>query len=518
MEQIIFSCHFEKIGWIDRRNNWDVLFFQNLRLEALRIENVNVVLETYSKKNGWQKSRKGEIAGSIGEKCPLYAITIDLDVKENMHIGYRVNNKRSGWNSFSWDGEKCGKEEGFEDDYIVGIQIVMIEDREKQSIVKKAEEKLEEYLVLQERLFVHDSEKLLKQIIQPFRYNEPLKVKKIEDALLLPLIKIEETADGIYSGGVIDSSHRFVAGLEREKGKRINFSCVEAYSVLDEKIDYRNEKVIFGGVFIKYFGHLMTECLSRLWYIISNPSDLPIVILTIPGHEKFAMDFFELLNIDLSRIEIVTKITCFQTIIVPEQSIYLWSGYHEEYISIYEKMRSNVLAGKYKKIYLTRTKLDKNDGVNEEFFEQFYKQRGFQIIAPEQYTIKEQVSIMAGAKEIVCTEGTLSHLVLFAQQGVNLTLLRRTNSLILFPQIMINKIKECNFSYIDVTHNLLPTKHVGGTFLYGPTEYFIQYLNRNNITYTDEDIRCEISHQVYKYLQKWCSNYGKIQNFKICLS
>ena len=38
--------------------------------------------------------------------------------------------------------------------------------------------------------------------------------------------------------------------------------------------------------------------------------------------------------------------------------------------------------------------------VNEDYFEAFYRSQGYEIISPEKYSIRDQVAIMAGAKEV----------------------------------------------------------------------------------------------------------------------
>ena len=38
-------------------------------------------------------------------------------------------------------------------------------------------------------------------------------------------------------------------------------------------------------------------------------------------------------------------------------------------------------------------------------------------MSPEKYTIREQISMLAGAREVICTEGTLYHFDYYGASG-----------------------------------------------------------------------------------------------------
>lgn len=316
-------------------------------------------------------------------------------------------------------------------------------------------------------------------------------------------------------GGVCDGNYNFIAGLTRNKNRVINYSCNSSYAIT-EAVDYVDEEVIFGGVFINHFGHLMVECLSRLWYMIENRDDKRrIVILTIPEQKPFLQDFFKILGIEAERFEVVNKPVRYKKIIVPEETIFLWSGFYKQYISIYDAIKQKLKnADTPSKLYLTRTKLGKKDSVNEEFFENFFSQRGYTVVSTEQLSVEKQIELIANAKSVVCTEGTLSHFVLFANCDAEFVILRRTETDILLPQIIINQAKNMpNITYIDVTYNLLPSKHSGGVSLYGPTKFFIQWLDDKHISYSEGELNFSVREYCYDYLVYWCSNYSKQKKF-----
>lgn len=157
--------------------------------------------------------------------------------------------------------------------------------------------------------------------------------------VLLPLKSINNTRAGTYVGSVLDREFNWIAGHERKRSRNVNYACVGGYSIDENYIQESDEEVILGGVFIKTFGYFFTECLSRLWYVIANETNLRIAVLQPPGHEKFFYDFIELLGTEENRILIVDKPTRFSKVIVPDQTVRLWSDFRREYISIYDNMK-----------------------------------------------------------------------------------------------------------------------------------------------------------------------------------
>lgn len=295
----------------------------------------------------------------------------------------------------------------------------------------------------------------------------------------------------------------------------MNYACLDGYDFEQENVLDLNETLIFGGVILKHFGHLMTECLSRLWFILENEKyqNTKIGVLTLPNQEDFIFDFFRLCGIERDRVVIITSILHVKKIVVPEQSVELWRGYRSKYTSIYEYMAKKAGRKSYKKIFLTRTAFSKKDSVNEEFFDTFYKKREYEIVSPEKFSIEEQIAYIAGADEIVCTEGTLSHLSLFAKEGAKVIIFRRDDDVCLIPQMIVNQAKNLDITYIDTTFNFLPTKHNNGCYFYGATSEFIDYLIAAGIEYREEEVKFEIDKYCYEYIKLWCKNFNAKKNF-----
>ncbi len=208
----------------------------------------------------------------------------------------------------------------------------------------------------------------------------------------------------------------------------------------------------------------------------------------------------------------VSKVTQVKSILIPDQSLILHSWYMDQWIDVYHRMRENALKELKQvsypdKLYLTRTQLSKKVCIGEEYFEDFYRKRGYEIVAPETLSLIDQIGLIYNAKEIVCTIGTLSHMILFAKKETHLTLLLRNNEIgAVRPQILINQAKKINYDIIDVTMNILPTAHAGGVFYIGPTKHWLSYLKENNISYSEKEGQFDYS-GLYEYLCIYAREY-----------
>lgn len=368
---------------------------------------------------------------------------------------------------------------------------------------------------MKKRIFVENEEKFVKKHNQSYLLDQKATAKKYDNAIILPAIKAEENLlNGKFSGGVCDTDFNFIAGLTRSDHE-INFSCERSYKVQKENINYIDEEIIFGGVLFSHFGHVFLESLSRLWYVLKNPkNNKKIAFIIYSEVPDWVYSFFELLKIDLDRIKIITEPTRFKRVIVPDETIHAHYRYRKEYLDIFNAIRKNVKPQKNDKIYLTRTQLNDKNDINEEFYENFYRKRGYVIIAPEKYSIKEQISLISGAKEIVCSLGTLSHLALFCKDRTKIVMLNRVKSELITPQVIIDQARNLNYTIIDATLELLPTNQARGCYCFYPTKYFKEYLDYNKIQYKPTELEVNEEKIVYEYLLAWTKHYSNVSPYE----
>lgn len=369
--------------------------------------------------------------------------------------------------------------------------------------------------VVERRLFVRDQADWEERIERyGWLTDEPASAVEHPNAILLPLQLVERSArysDGVYRGGVCTSGFQFIAGRKRNVGKRANFDCDESYEVPAETIVDRDESVVFGGIIDDHFGHMLLDVSCRLWYLVQNPDFEKAVFLRYPNERPGGFDalvLLDLMGIPRSKVEVIDRPTRFKSIIVPDETSAVLAGIRREFAMPFERVRERIAPGSARKLYLTRTGFEKHDIVGERFFEEFYRRRGFQVVSPETLPIEEQVSLVAGADEIVTTLGTMSHLILFAKPTARVTIFVRWSCQP--AQLLIDKAAGIEPNYVDAFSNPLPVRHNEGPFLMLPNQYFRDYLIEAGEAFEEDELNVgeSLPQMVFEFLQKWGVAYS----------
>lgn len=314
-----------------------------------------------------------------------------------------------------------------------------------------------------------------------------------DDALIMPLRIVGDNSSKLdvrIIGGVCDQKFRFLQGYEGFY--LVSYSSV--YKVNDDEIDHLDETVIFGGDLNDHFGHFIQDTMARLWYLVKHKDEQRRVAFLINPHwlgwdevdwlNSYHVEMLELLGIKRERILLIENPTQFRRVIVPRQSVYWYEKYNPELLPlVYDTIRDSVTPKKDKKLYLSRSQL--KVGVhNESFFENYFSEQGFKVLHTEQLPIKDQIAYIAGADEIACTYGTLSHLALFAKDSTKLINLLRYPSPAGIQQIIVDRMRKLDSVYVDVSLNFMPVVHTAHLpHLIGPGSFWQDFLEREyNIT------------------------------------
>lgn len=175
---------------------------------------------------------------------------------------------------------------------------------------------------------------------------------------------------------------------------------------------------IFGGLLKnEHFGHFVAESLSRLWLLMLTNQSISSIIfyvrdknLPIPA---FVQNLFNCIHPKVS-IKIVREPTSIERLIVPDQIAHPVIGFiagHSLMKSLFAEMKTRD-ERRPKLVYISRTKLNGNEGgiLAEKTLENNLKEEGFSIIHPQEFSIKEQLSIYASAEKLIFAEGSAIHL------------------------------------------------------------------------------------------------------------
>lgn len=326
-----------------------------------------------------------------------------------------------------------------------------------------------------ERIYVTDKVRPSYQEICSRRYLSQTDLKSVEvpDGTILP--KRRGTFDGT---GVLDAGGKIVPYSERGFDGD-SFEVPAAAAVSDEE-------VIYGGVMFEHWGHFLTETTARLYHFLQrNPENLRIAFAA--AHKKMpkvCRDFFRLLGVSEERMIFVCEPCRFKKIIVPEASFSLFKKeFSPLFLVPFDIVRAAVKPEKYEKIYLTKRKWAGLDFqcFGEKELEDVFKRSGYRVFSPERLSLKKQIALIAGASEIVTTNGTLAHNILFAKDGVRLTVLNRSSGA-LVTQMQINEARGADYAFVDACREFLPVSHIHGPFLWAVTPQLEQFLADRKMT------------------------------------
>lgn len=378
---------------------------------------------------------------------------------------------------------------------------------------------------LEQRLYVKNKEKWLKIFEKSYCLTEKAETKEIDDGIILPALPAPE---GNFKGGACDKDFNFLGGLVYYPDKVGDQPYVyDSYFVPEEEIDYIDETVVFGGVLLNHPGHLARDSFaSRLWWYVSNPdSTLKIAFITLWEDRKwggtkhdFIKEFIDLLGIPDERVLFIERPTRFKKLLIPDQCIYAGAGFTDEYITVVDKIMSNVEEGNYDKVYFTKKLTEHNDFINEGYFCEFFKRKGYTIINPEECTLREKVSICKGAKEFACVNGTNSIYALFCKPDVKFFVLERVEGTPGISEAWINQARGISDFYsVNVSLSFLSDNFVWGIKLLGITDEwksFVKDVYDEEITETTEDVLKEYSFEYLKSFAEYTAQPKIFEYFK----
>ena len=273
-----------------------------------------------------------------------------------------------------------------------------------------------------------------------------------------------------YSGGIVSSNGEFQQSSAWHEG------CLSGYAFDSRDAQYRYEKVIYIGCLYHIWGHAITDNFKKIWYLKDTYQNKKLVYITVNNAPlpSYVYELFKLAGIDLHKAEHIKQITQFKEIIIPDNSIVNINEeryFSNEFTQIIDRINSQIPIKNVGKVYFTRTHLKQNRDIGEDKIEEVFRKKGYTIIAPEEYSIKEQLTILKNCTYFVATEGSISHSSIFCKPETEVILLRKINYVNPYS-CFINQMRSLNVTYIDIHHSVLSPKEFPWR---GPFYLYITY-------------------------------------------
>jgi len=187
------------------------------------------------------------------------------------------------------------------------------------------------------------------------------------------------------------------------------------------------EEAYFGGVLFGKYGHFLIEGLS---FLPNIPDDnVPIFFLTLNDvFTKWQQEFFQDIGL-LNRLVFSkkNKLTHIRRLHLFDQANVIDSLISFKYTKYLQSLFSNNKGSKF--LYISRRKCRNAKIKNEDIFEKKLISLGIEIVCPEDFSIKNQVSLYESASIIIGIEGSALHTLLFCSTPKTLLIFRRREEL-----------------------------------------------------------------------------------------
>lgn len=200
--------------------------------------------------------------------------------------------------------------------------------------------------------------------------------------------------------------------------------------------EFSNRRLLFLGDFQQvHYGHLITEGISRYWYLRDDAEDQCTIPTTRNPFEfrgkvqslikprgnrwRTVLDKFGLEADDFLIVPADHAVQA-KEIIVPNCSMYNRCEIHEVHLAISKRIASNMLGSTRTEydatpVYLSRVKTRRvvNNVRNEGPIEEYCRTSGFKIIYPERLSLKKQIDIFNRHDVFIGFIGSAFHTLLF---------------------------------------------------------------------------------------------------------
>lgn len=340
---------------------------------------------------------------------------------------------------------------------------------------------------------------------QNFEKTEPLQIHIVEKGIVIPY----DSSRTPPSGGVLCN-----AEIDSFSLTAFNDPLFHEYSIVTgnisdniQDVEYKDEEIIYIGDVYPFYGHFLTNSLTRLW-ILFNPKYTNYKVCFIGPKDYYEfddfIDAFYLFGIKKENLIFIDKPTMFSKVIVPEPSYRYWDYWHKDYKRTIDQLRINSKKKyHYSKIYLSRSSYFGASGTfGEEPIERIFKKLGYKIIHPEDYSITEKLAIFSNCKFLAGLSGSAMHNILFCNDNITCYILNRSPCIMPF-QIQIDQMKSINSYYIDAFLDILPTLDFGFPYLVGLNKKLELFFYNNNIKFSKKTFFKYLPDSLYSFMTNW---------------
>jgi hypothetical protein len=313
----------------------------------------------------------------------------------------------------------------------------------------------------------------IKRISQKLNvFNSVPEYYSYNDVLYYPARRSPFINGGLYTaqGKLINASALFRGYDRNEQITKPIASTTHNF----KKIKPLHEPYVYIGPIINHYGHFLTECISRLWYVIKNTQkDTLLLFHGNPNVFKvdYIKNFFDLLNIDYERLIILDRPALLSNVVIPYPSMSNRAEIYQIHKLSTQIAAQNALVGRRipkttQPLYLSRKNLSRRQrkNVNERELEKHLLNNKIRIIDPQTLDLNQQIHLFNKHKIIIGSIGSAHHNSLFSLDSkVHIYITARID---ISSYLMIDYIKDNESYYIKTLSDKLSLKRGTGKNLF----------------------------------------------------
>ena len=312
-------------------------------------------------------------------------------------------------------------------------------------------------------------------------------ILEIEDAMIIA----GKSTSGSLVCGVADCDGRFVElSSDPETGEEI-----ERLASIATRVEHREESAVFLGSFNAHWGHFITDCLSMFWFL---ERDLKTDVYVF-ACERMSPDIYPNIREALQLLGVWGKIRFidhpvgYKKVFVPQCGMKPREYILDSTKYVYDRIRQAALEGKergdapgsYKRILLGRSAFPKacSNDLGTKEMEQLFSEAGYMAVSPEKMSLTELIRLLDGASEVAAITGTLPHNMLFAPDGIKLTLIEKYPTINNYQQ-GIDILRNLEVTPVSCDWIINSVNPGLGPFLIGITPYLRRFFSERGFPVT----------------------------------
>ncbi|MEM8662076.1 MAG: glycosyltransferase 61 family protein [Pseudomonadota bacterium] len=242
------------------------------------------------------------------------------------------------------------------------------------------------------------------------------------------MTQLGELAVGTFSNVALTSrrkslGNRFVGGLadpdafpDYARYSKDGVVCDTAPPEFAKEPRHLAGRYVYGGFLMKHFGHLITECVHRLWVSsLSEFRDLPVVFM---ARRKDIVDETLLRGLRehfrCGEIIVLDEDTLVETLVIGESGKQLkrpCAPAYQRWLTDHIRLQEYTDPQLPEKICILRGHLPHGKLIGEREIESWLHAEGYHSLRPENLSLSRQLAHLCSAKKIVFTEGSAVHLL-----------------------------------------------------------------------------------------------------------